>query len=60
MVVRFLAVAGAALLLFPPVSVVGQELQGRLVGVVTDETGAVLPGVTVTASSAALIGYRSR
>ena len=54
LVARVLAVA-AAVVLLAPVSVVGQELQGRLVGVVTDETGAVLPGVTVTASSAALI-----
>ncbi|MDE2691876.1 MAG: TonB-dependent receptor [Acidobacteriota bacterium] len=35
-----------------------QELRGRLVGTVTDATGAVLRGVTVTASSAALIRQR--
>ena len=32
-----------------------QELRGRITGVVTDNTGAVVPGVTVTATSPALI-----
>ena len=32
-----------------------QELRGRITGVVHDNSGAVLPGVTVTASSPALI-----
>jgi hypothetical protein len=32
-----------------------QEFRGRINGVVTDNTGAVLPGVTVSASSPALI-----
>src|SRR3989442_9036090 len=32
-----------------------QELRGRLAGVVTDNSGAVLPGATITASSPALI-----
>jgi hypothetical protein len=32
-----------------------QDFRGRINGVVTDNTGAVLPGVTVTASSPALI-----
>lgn len=32
-----------------------QELRGRLVGTVSDATGAVLPGVTVTAAGPALI-----
>ena len=32
-----------------------QEFRGRINGIVTDNTGAVLPGVTVTASSPALI-----
>jgi hypothetical protein len=36
-----------------------QSSQGRLTGVVTDAQGAVLPGVTVTASSPALIGTRT-
>src|SRR2546427_3076816 len=34
---------------------VAQELRGRLTGVVADNSGAVLPGVTITASSPALI-----
>jgi Carboxypeptidase regulatory-like domain/TonB dependent receptor len=33
----------------------GQDFRGRINGTVTDNTGAVLPGVTVTASSPALI-----
>ncbi|PYQ68655.1 MAG: hypothetical protein DMG04_31130 [Acidobacteria bacterium] len=33
--------------------------QGRLTGTVTDTQGGVLPGVTVTAKSPALIGTRS-
>ena len=32
-----------------------QEFRGRINGEVTDNTGAILPGVTITASSAALI-----
>ncbi len=32
-----------------------QEFRGRINGTVTDNTGAVLPGVTVTASSPAMI-----
>ena len=32
-----------------------QDFRGRINGVVTDDTGAVLPGVTVTATSPALI-----
>jgi hypothetical protein len=32
-----------------------QELRGRVAGVVTDDSGAVVPGVTVTATSPALI-----
>jgi hypothetical protein len=36
-----------------------QEFRGRVNGVVTDNTGAVLPGVTVTASGPALIQPQS-
>jgi hypothetical protein len=36
-----------------------QNSQGRVTGVVTDAQGAVLPGVTVTASSPSLIGTRT-
>ncbi len=32
-----------------------QELRGRIAGVVTDDSGAIVPGVTVTATSPALI-----
>ena len=34
---------------------VAQDFRGRINGTVTDNTGAVLPGVTVTATSPALI-----
>ena len=51
------AFAGASLLL-APVGGGAQELRGRLMGSVTDATGGVLPGVTVTASSASLIRDR--
>src|SRR5919198_5584623 len=37
----------------------GQITQGRLTGIVTDAQGAVLPGVTVTVTSPALIGTRT-
>ncbi|MCY3844727.1 MAG: carboxypeptidase-like regulatory domain-containing protein, partial [Acidobacteria bacterium] len=53
-----LLLLAAAAVLLAPVSAYAQELRGRLVGAVTDATGAVLPGVTVTASSAALIRDR--
>ena len=48
---RFLAVAAAALLLVPAVAVA----QSSIGGAVTDDTGGVLPGVTVEASSDVLI-----
>ena len=48
---RFLAVAAALLLLAPAVAVA----QSSIAGVVTDDTGGVLPGVTVEASSDVLI-----
>ncbi len=41
------------------VSASAQIGQGTLTGVLTDPQGAVLPGVTVTATSPALIGSRS-
>ncbi len=43
------------LLLLAAVPTSAQEFRGRINGTVTDNTGAVLPGVTVTASSPALI-----
>ena len=48
---RFLAVAAAILLLAPAVAVA----QSSIAGSVTDDTGGVLPGVTVEASSDVLI-----
>jgi hypothetical protein len=45
-----------ALLAAPASAQIGQ---GRLTGVITDAQGAVLPGVTVTATSPALIGVRT-
>ena len=48
---RFLAAAAAVLLLVPAVAVA----QSSIAGTVTDDTGGVLPGVTVEASSPVLI-----
>ena len=48
---RFLAVAAAVLLLAPAFAVA----QSSIAGSVTDDTGGVLPGVTVEAASPALI-----
>ena len=42
-------------LLFAAAPTHAQDFRGRINGVVTDNTGAVLPGVTVTATSPALI-----
>jgi len=44
-----------SLLLLAAVPTSAQDFRGRLNGTVTDNTGAVLPGVTVTATSPALI-----
>ena len=51
-----MAAAAAVLMASPGYAQIGQ---GRLAGVVTDAQGAVLPGVTVTASSPSLIGTRT-
>ena len=49
-------VAWVILLLLTTAAAAGaQEFRGRVNGVVTDNTGAVLPGVTVTATSPAMI-----
>ena len=40
-------------------SALAQTTQGRLTGLVTDAQGAILPGVTVTVTSPALIGVQS-
>lgn len=48
--------ARLAVMVFVASTPVGaQDFRGRITGTVTDNTGAVLPGVTVTASSPALI-----
>jgi hypothetical protein len=44
-----------AALLFGVIPASAQDFRGRINGTVTDNTGAVLPGVTVTVSSPALI-----
>src|SRR6266550_2255401 len=48
-----------ALLLGTACAAYAQVEQGRVLGTVKDAQGGVLPGVTVTATSAALIGQRS-
>jgi len=53
----FVALAAVVLLSAAPAS--AQISQGRLTGTITDAQGAVLPGVTVTASSPSLIGTRT-
>jgi len=45
---------GLALLLFAPSGVAAQATQAAITGIIKDGTGAVLPGVTVTATSPAL------
>lgn len=55
---RFVALA-AALLGAVAAPARAQIEQGRLMGLVTDTSGGVLPGVTVTAKSPALIGSQS-
>lgn len=52
-------VAIGTLLLLSPALATAQIEQGRIIGTVTDAQGGVLPGVTVTAKSPALIGSRS-
>src|SRR5687768_9031469 len=46
---------GLCLIVLATTHVQGQDFRGRINGTVTDNTGAVLPGVSVTASSPALI-----
>jgi hypothetical protein len=50
---RMIAIGGVLLALAAPAD--AQDFRGRINGTITDNTGAVLPGVTVTATSPALI-----
>ena len=52
---RFTSAIACGLLLVCATVVAAQDFRGRIGGTVTDDTGAVLPGVTVTATSPALI-----
>jgi len=52
--IRTLAVAFLAIAMLSSAAL-AQELRGRIAGVVTDDSGAIVPGVTVVASSSALI-----
>jgi hypothetical protein len=49
------AAACCALVVLGAASLAAQDFRGRINGTVSDNTGAVLPGVTVTATSPALI-----
>jgi hypothetical protein len=40
---------------FAPATMAAQEMRGRITGVITDNTGAVLPGVTVTVTGPAIL-----
>ena len=53
--VRFAALGFLAVVTLGLATAAAQEMRGRITGVVTDNTGAVLPGVTVTASGAAIL-----
>jgi len=57
--IRALVLALAVAALLPTAPAWAQIGQGRLNGTVTDTQGAVLPGVTVTVTSPALIGVRT-
>ena len=51
---RGLAMMMVSLLAFANLAAAGQAQEASIIGQVTDESGAVLPGVTVTATSPAL------
>ncbi|HEV8253189.1 MAG TPA: TonB-dependent receptor [Vicinamibacteria bacterium] len=53
--IRTVALVAAVLVTLSAGLASAQELRGRIVGTVTDNTGAVLPGATVTVSGPALI-----
>src|SRR5262249_56792793 len=52
-------IAAGVLFLISVAPFAAQVEQGRLVGTVKDAQGGVLPGVTITAASPALIGQRT-
>ena len=52
---RFTVLGIVALVLTLAIPAAAQDFRGRINGVVTDDSGAILPGVTVTATSPALI-----
>jgi hypothetical protein len=52
---RWAAIATIAVAIATAPSAAAQEFRGRINGTVADKSGAVMPGVTVTASGAALI-----
>ena len=56
---RLCVLVVALMLLLTPALATAQIEQGRIIGTVIDAQGAILPGVTVTAKSPALIGTRS-
>jgi hypothetical protein len=52
-------IAATIVAVLAAIPVYAQNSQGRVTGVVTDAQGAVLPGVTVTATSPSLIGNQT-
>jgi len=52
-------IAATVVAVLAAIPVYAQSSQGRLTGVVTDAQGAVLPGVTVTATSPSLLGNQT-
>src|SRR5262249_18610635 len=57
---RFACLLGMlALIVCAPAGVAAQETRGSIEGVVKDNSGAILPGVTVEARSPALVGVAS-
>ena len=57
--IRPVAFAFLALVLFAALPLMAQQSSGTIAGTVTDATGGLLPGVTVTVTSPALIGTKT-
>ena len=53
---RLVLLLFAVLVAAPPLF--AQRVTGQIVGTVTDDTGAALPGVTVTIKGPAIVGQR--